>query len=82
MTKLNGVIFAGLTSMALLGCTATHHGSKEWEYKAVRLNSTQQDFETQLNAASAGGWRLVNVVPADGGANSGYSQYVFQRAKR
>jgi hypothetical protein len=79
--QLKGLIAVSLTSFLLLGCSTTHRASKEWEYKVVRLNPAQLDFEAQLNATANGEWKLLTTVPADGGANSGYSQYVFQRPK-
>ena len=81
ITPLKSLIAVDLTSFLLLGCSTTHRAAREWEYKVVRLNPAQQDFEAQLNATANGGWRLLTTVPADGGANSGYSQYVDQRPK-
>jgi hypothetical protein len=71
----------GLASFLVSGCCTKHPSSLEWEYKVVRLSPTQQDFEAQLNVSAKGGWKLLTSVPAEGGANSGYNQYVFQRPK-
>ena len=55
-----------------------HRASKEWEYKAVRLHPTQQNFEAELNTASKGGWQLLTVVPLER-EGPGYGSYIFQR---
>ena len=80
-TKLKNLVVVGVASFLLLGCSTMNRAPKGWEYKAVRLIPTQQNFETELNAASNGGWKLLTVVPTEAAGLSGYSQYIFQRQK-
>jgi len=57
-------------------------GESQWEYKVVRLNSSEKDFEAQLKANGEGGWKVLGAVRADEGGIPGCSNYVFQRPKR
>jgi len=53
-TNLKILIAVTLASLLFVGCTTTHRASKEWEYKTVRLNTSQEDVAAELNAASKG----------------------------
>jgi hypothetical protein len=79
-TKLKSIIVVGIASFLLVGCSTPHRASREWEYKAVRLNPTTQNFEASLNAASKGGWQLLTVVTLER-EGPGYGQYIFHRQR-
>ena len=78
-TKIKYLLVLVLASFVFAGC-CTMHSKKtmQWEYKSVRLSITDKDFDSNLNAAGNGGWKLLTIQSE---ANVGYSEYIFERPK-
>ncbi len=81
---INSLLLLALAGFVFTGCATSHCGKCEmaqWEYKTVRLNPGDQNFEAELNEASKGGWKLFTIVPQEATGLAGYSQYIYEHPK-
>jgi hypothetical protein len=75
-TKIKYLLILVLASFVFAGC-CTMHKTTEWEYKTVRILTTDTDLQAQLNNAGKDGWKLLTIQTEE--PNPGYSEYIFER---